>query len=134
MDALVQALGGVVAVTGVHGAIAIAVVVGLVAAVILFARTTGLFSEVRTASQQSDFQKNLLDAVERLTKIEGSLRDELDQMRNDKAALQKALAEATVSIELMRHQQRRIIDLFRDVLAGRRDPSSIDLHELGHGA
>lgn len=131
MDPLATALNGILATTGVAGAIAIGVVVGLVAVLILWSRISGLFADTRVASQQSEFQKTLLDAVKRLTEVEKALRDELEETRDGKARLQHALAEATASIELMRAQQRRIIDLFRDVLAGRRDLASIDLAELG---
>lgn len=131
MDQLAAALGGILATTGIVGAIAIGVIVGLVAALILWSRISGLFADTRVATQQSEFQKTLLDSLKRVADAEKALRDELEETREDKARLQHALAEATVSIELMRAQQRRLIDLFGDVIAGRRDAASIDLAELG---
>jgi uncharacterized protein YlxW (UPF0749 family) len=114
----------VVSTTGVAGAIVIALLVAGILGVILFARTANLF-------QQSDFQSKLLAAVDRLTKVEESLRAEVETLQNDKEQLQRALSEATVAIELMRAQQRRLIDLFRDVLAGKRTVASIEASELG---
>lgn len=131
MEQLATALGAILATTGVVGAVAVGVVVGLVGALILWSRISGLFAETRGASQQANFQQNLLDAVKRLSEIEAALRDELEELRSEKARLQHALAEATVSIELMRAQQRRIIDLIRDVVSGRKPLASIDLADLG---
>lgn len=121
----------VIGTTGVFGAVVIAILIALACAVVIYARTADLFTGSKTASQQSEFQAKLLKAVDRLSQIEVSLRGEIDQLQNDKEQLQRALNEGTVAIELMRQQQRRLIDLFREVLAGRRPIDSIDAKELG---
>ncbi|WP_288582007.1 hypothetical protein [uncultured Methylobacterium sp.] len=98
--------------TGPIGAFIAAGIVGLVLALIVFAKTQGLFNDTRTAQQQVDFQKLLLEQLDRLSKREQALQDEM--------------AEVQAHVTLMRVQLRKAIDLLRQVREGRVAPDTID--------
>ncbi len=98
--------------TGPVGAYIAAGLVGLVLVLIVYARTQGLFNDTATAKQQVEFQKRLMEQVDRLMERDDALRDEM--------------AEMQAHVALMRNQLRRAIDLLRQVREGRVSPDAID--------
>lgn len=105
-------LSRILEMTGPVGAYIAAVLVGLVLILIVFARTQGLFNDSATAKQQVEFQKRLLEQLDRLSKREEALRVEM--------------AEVQTHVVLMRVQLRKAIDLLRQVREGHVSPDAID--------
>ncbi|MCF4125026.1 hypothetical protein [Methylobacterium sp. SyP6R] len=112
MEVLIGPLVRIVEATGPVGAYIAAAIVGLVLALIVFAKTQGLFTSTTTAQQQVDFQKLLLEHLDRLSKREEALRAEM--------------AEVQAHVALMRVQLRKAIDLLRQVREGHVPPDAID--------
>ena len=99
--------------TGPYGALAAAVIIGCTLALIVFARTTDLWSGIRSRGQEVAFQAKLLELIDRLSASEDALRKRVDELSRDKATLVDDLDELRASLALLRNQRRRLIDLLR---------------------
>ncbi|KMO32493.1 hypothetical protein [Methylobacterium aquaticum] len=117
MEIAIGPLIRIVEATGPIGAILAAIIVGLCLALIVFARSQGLFNDARTAQQQAEFQKRLLEQVERL-------------MHREEVLIQE-MSEVQAHVALMRVQLRKAIDLLRQVREGRVAPDAIDTDAIG---
>lgn len=115
---------------GPWGLVVISCLVGLALAVIVYARTMGLFAGQATAEQANAFQKNLLEAFDRLSKSDAALRQEVEDLQTERENLRGRIAELTVAIDLMRNQQRRLIDLLHAVMSGRIAPDALHQEDL----
>lgn len=118
MLAVLTELLATIARTSPIGALIAAAIVALALVLIVYARTAGLFDDRENAKQKTDFQGNLLAAIKLLTDGERDLRLENAGLRED-------IARLLVQIDLVRTQNRRIIDLLRDVVEGRLAPAAI---------
>lgn len=112
MEVLIGPLVRIVEATGPVGAYIAAAIVGLCLVLIGFAKSQGLFNDTRTAKQQVEFQKRLLEQLDRLMDREKKLQDEM--------------AEVQAHVVLMRVQLRKAIDLLRQVREGHVPPDAID--------
>ena len=110
--------------TGTLGAVIASTLVGLALVLILYARTKGIVGDTKSADQAGQFQERLLDAVKLLTDSEAALRRE-------NAALREDMGRLTTSVELMRVQNRRVIECLRAVMEGRVQPAAITIPDLG---
>jgi cell division protein FtsB len=109
---------------GPIGAIIASVLIALVLVVIIAAWAMGLLDSHRTDSQKTDFQGKLLEAIKALTDRETELVRENASLRDDMGRLQ-------ATVDLMREQNRRVIELLRSVMEGRIAPGAIQIPDLG---
>lgn len=118
--AFVEPIVEIIQATGVWGALLAGGLVGLGLVVIIYGRTRGILGESATAGHTVEFQNQLLDALKLLNDSEGALRRE-------NAELREALGRVMTTVDLLRTQQRRMIDLMRAVMEGRLAPAEIQL-------
>lgn len=111
--------------TGPIGAIVAAAIVGLVLAIILYAKSTGLLNMGRTETQKGDFQDRLIAQVDKLLLREAALQAEADRIEGENDRLKDDMRELRTQIVLMRNQLRRAIDLLRAVREGKISPDAI---------
>lgn len=121
----------IVEATGPVGAIIVSVLVGLVVGALVIFYFAGLVAGARTDKQQAIFQERLLKAFEALAVSEAALRKEVDVLQHENASLKDTIRELTASVDLLRTQWRRGIDLLRAVMDGKLAPSAINAAELG---
>ena len=125
MEEYGKALKTFVETTGPAGAIIAAVIVGLALAVILYARTKGLFQSAEEGDNRNDFVGQLIEQVDRLAAREERLQHEADRVERENERLKDKQRELLTKMELMRNQLRRAIDLLRAVREGRLPPEAI---------
>ena len=130
MDKSVNSEIGVIALRIVEGSGPIGFYVGaaivfLTLAVILLARFAGIFDDVRSGKQKTDFLDRVLSQYDRLAKVEASLRIDVERVEVENEALKDRLLELQAATELLRNQIRRLIDMLNAVKQGRMDPSEL---------
>lgn len=111
--------------TGIVGAVIAAIIVGLVLAIIIFAKSTGLLNLTRSETQKGDFQDRLITQVDKLMLREAALQAEADRIESENDRLKDEMRSLRTQIVLMRNQLRRAIDLLRAVREGRLPPEAI---------
>jgi hypothetical protein len=111
--------------TGTVGAVIASAIVGLVLAIIVYAKSTGLLSFTRTETQKGDFQDRLITQVDKLMLREAALQAEADRIESENDRLKDEMRDLRTQIVLMRNQLRRAIDLLRAVREGRLPPEAI---------
>lgn len=126
MEKYADLLGQFVATTGPVGAIIAALIVGLALAVIVYARTKGLFQSVSAEDSRQDFVDQLIEQVDKLVAREERLQIEADRVERENEQLKDRQRELQTKMELMRNQLRRAIDLLRAVREGRLPPEAIE--------
>ncbi|GJD93378.1 hypothetical protein [Methylobacterium iners] len=126
MEKYAELLTQFVAVTGPAGSLIAALIVGLALAVILYARTKGLFQGVEAGESKQNFVDQLIEQVDRLAAREERLQHEADKVERENDRLKDRQRELLTKIELMRNQLRRAIDLLRAVREGRLPPEAIE--------
>ena len=125
MDAYIGPVIRIIEATGPIGAIVAAVIVGLVLALIVYAKSAGLLGITRTETQKGDFQDRLIAQVDKLMLREASLQAEADRIEGENDRLKDEMRELRTQVVLMRNQLRRAIDLLRAVKEGRLSPDAI---------
>lgn len=114
--------------TGPYGAYIAAGLVGLALIIIVVANFAGLYDDRRSASTKTAFLDRVVKQYDALAKSEAALRAEVDRIDRENDTLQDRQRELLTSVELMRQQLRRAIDLMKDVRDGRLQPSDLDQH------
>lgn len=130
MDKSVESALRIIESTGPIGAYIAAGIVGLVLAIIVFARAAGLFDDVRSERQKTDFLGLVIAQFDKVTASEARLRQEAQRIEAENDALKDRQRELLTSVELMRAQLRRLIDLLTAVRDGKIPLAAIDA-ELG---
>lgn len=125
MDAYIGPAIKLIEATGPIGAVIAAVIVALVLAVIIYAKSTGLLNISRTETQKGDFQDRLIAQVDKLLLREAALQAEADRIEGENDRLKDDMRELRTQIVLMRNQLRRAIDLLRAVREGKISPDAI---------
>lgn len=108
-----------------------AVLVGLTLSVIVLARTAGLFNSNRADRQQTDFLARVIQQYDRLADGEAALRQDADRLEAENDDLKDRIREHQVSVELLRRQLARAIELLTAVRDGRLAPEGIDAELAG---
>lgn len=119
---------------GPVGAVIAAVLLGLVLATIVLAITRGLWASKRSEAQIAGFQARLIDVMDKLCATEEALRKRLDVVEGENEALRDEKLELETTLGLVRNQRARMIELLRDVMAGRIGPEAIDVGSVEAGA
>lgn len=125
MDSYVEAGIKYLVATGPIGAVVAAIIIALVLAIIVYAKSTGLLNFTRTETQKGDFQDRLITQVDKLMLREASLQAEADRIEAENDRLKDEMRELRSQIILMRNQLRRAIDTLRAVREGRLSPDAI---------
>ncbi|TXN71639.1 hypothetical protein [Methylobacterium sp. WL6] len=109
-----------------------AAIVGLTLAVIVFARVAGLFDGTRTDAQKTGFLDRVLAQYDKLAASEEALRKQAERLEAENDGLKDRSRELQTSIELLRVQIRRAIDLLSAVRDGKLQPADVgaELAEL----
>lgn len=109
-----------------------AVLVGLALAVIIVARLAGLFDSARGDIQKTGFLDRVIAQYDKLAASEAALRAEAEHLEAENDGLKDRTRELQTSIELLRVQIRRAIDLLTAVRDGRLQPADVgaELAEL----
>ena len=118
MEALAAAVLTAISNSGPVGAVVAAVLVGLALALIIFARSKGLWNDTKGQSQGIEFQDRLLKLVDTLTASETALRQQIDDMSKKNGALRDDMDEMRATLALVRNQRRRLIELLRSLKEG----------------
>lgn len=132
MDKSVESALRIIEGTGPVGAYIAAGIVGLTLAVIVFARTAGLFDGTRSDQQKTGFLDRVIAQYDKLVLVEDQLRKDAERIEAENDELKDRQRELQTSVELMRIQLRRAIDLLSAVRDGRMQPADIapELAEL----
>lgn len=128
MDKSIETALRIIEGTGPAGAYIAAGLVGLALIVIVVANFAGLYDDRRSASTKTDFLDRVVKQYEVLAKSETALRQEADRIERENDVLQDRQRELLTSIELLRQQLRRAIDLMKAVRDGRLRPEDLDDH------
>lgn len=109
-----------------------AVIVGLTLAVIIIARVAGLFDSARGDIQKTGFLDRVIAQYDKLAASEAALRAEAEHLEAENDGLKDRARELQTSVELLRVQIRRAIDLLTAVRDGRLQPADVgaELAEL----
>ncbi|WP_264047517.1 hypothetical protein [Methylobacterium flocculans] len=132
MDKTVESTLRIIEGTGPIGAYIAAGIVGLALAIIVFARTAGLFDGVRSDQQKTGFLDRVIAQYDKLVLVEDQLRKEAERIEAENDSLKDRQRELQTSVELLRMQLRRAIDLLAAVRDGRLQPADVapELAEL----
>lgn len=128
VDKSIEAALRIIEGTGPYGAYIAAGLVGLALVVIVIANFAGLYDDRRSASTKTNFLDRVVKQYETLAKSEAALRAEADRIERENDQLQDRQRELLTSVELLRQQLRRAIDLMRAVRDGKLQPSDLDEH------
>ncbi|WP_437871311.1 hypothetical protein ACSD7O_22295 [Methylorubrum extorquens] len=131
MDKSVESALRIIEGTGPVGAYIAAGIVGLVLAIIVIARVAGLFDNVRSEKQKTDFLGIVIAQFKEVTASEVRLRAEAERIEVENDALKDRQRELLTSVELMRAQLRRLIDLLTAVRDGKVPLAAIDAELAG---
>lgn len=100
-------------------------IVSLGLLVIIIAHFGGAYANVSTGVQNVALQDRLIQLVDRLAKSEERLRLDGERVEAENDKLKDRQRELLTTIELLRAQLRRVIDMLRAVQEGRLAPASI---------
>lgn len=114
--------------TGPTGAYIAAGIVGLALVIIVIANFAGLYDDRRSASTKTDFLDRVVKQYETLAKSEAALRAEAEHIGRENDQLQDRQRELLTSVELLRQQLKRAIELMKAVRDGRLKPEDLDAH------
>ena len=120
-----------IAETSPAGSLLASAIVALGLLLIVAAWALGVFDDRRNASQKTDFQGKLLEAIALLTDRESALLRENGELRDK-------VERVMMMVDLLRDQNRKVIeqnreliDLLRGVIEGRVAPADIPISKLG---
>lgn len=133
-EALTEGALRIVEATGPVGAIVVAVLVGLVLGALIIFYFARLFTTAKTDKQQGAFQERLIAVLDKVAASEMAWRKEVDLLQEKNASLKDTVRELTASVDLMRMQTRRLLEMLRAVMEGRLAPSAISSSDLGEVA
>lgn len=105
------------------------VIVGLALALIVYAKSAGLFASARAEGQKVGLLDHFSQEVERLAQAEQDLRRDVDRSEAERDRLKDKQRELETKVILMRAALRRAIDLLRAVREGRLAPEAIEAIE-----
>lgn len=126
MDAYAGLIREFIQTAGAPGAIIAGVIVGLTLAIIVYAKSAGMFAAVRTEDQKGDLLEHFSEEVERLAAAELELRRDLARNEAEQDRLKDKQRELETKVVLMRAALRRAVDLLRAVREGRLAPDAIE--------
>lgn len=126
MDKSVESVLRIIEGTGPPGAYIAAGIVGLVLAIIVFAKTANLFDGTRSDQQKTGFLDRVIAQYDKLVLAQDELHKDVERIEAENDDLKDRQRELLTSLELLRIQLRRAIDLLTAVRDGRLQPADID--------